>query len=107
MGKMIVENYGNITYFLRKFNVLYPGKGIKCHYCTRYFSSSYDFKIHLETHWKETKNRNGWILDAKLDPVLAARITNAGTLVEGGYKYILLGWGKNKKVYKTRSMNRF
>jgi hypothetical protein len=102
-----IEEHNNITYYLRKFNVIYGGQGIKCPYCASYFSSSYDLKTHLETHWIETRRKSGWILDASLDPVLAARISNAGTLVEGIYKYVILGAGKNKKIYRSRATNRY
>lgn len=67
---------------------------LKCPSCICCFCNPLDLRIHLQTHWRKAKNGNGEIMSAKLNPVLAARISVVGTLIEGGYRYALLGTGR-------------
>ncbi len=93
---------GNVTYFERKGVIL---GDFKCKYCSCRFSNNYDLRCHLQSHWRKTKSGKGEILASELDPVLAARISAVGNLVEGQYRYVLLNNGK--LIFRTREIIRY
>jgi hypothetical protein len=59
----------------------------------------------METHWKRTIKGTGETLKASLDPVLSSRLSSVGTLVEGGYRYVLLNNGK--LIFRTREIVKY
>ena len=72
----------------------------KCLLCSCCFFTSVDYEAHMETHWKTTRSGNGEWLPAEAAPNLAKMINMVGTLIKGGYKYVLID---NKIIYRTRN----
>ena len=65
-----------------------------CKYCipTKYFCTARDYGYHIETHWKKTKK--GEILPSELDMDMVRRLRLVGKMIEGEYRYTLLGNGE-------------
>ena len=64
----------------------------KCPHCT-FFAKPADLSYHLKTHrqWRPTRSGNGETMPKKYDPLLEAKVKDAGTLREGGFVYKVYG----------------
>jgi len=80
--------------------IYYAGAGRKCSLCNCRFATNVDYEAHMETHWKKAKNGEGEWLPAKGDPDLARMLNTVGTLLKGGYRYVLIADGKI--IYRTK-----
>jgi len=62
----------------------------KCPSCNTWFFHERDRQAHVQTHWRPTRNGEGEWMPSENDTYLTQLIRNVGTLVQDGYRYMLI-----------------